>query len=142
MIFLHRDARLMPRRKAAWASWNVLQTEANAGRQISVTYWMNRLQNLDPRRPLFVSLNPPREPDPALTFARYTSDHPQFNAPALAAQKRLERLQGARHTWFCGAWTGYGFHEDGLRSGLAVAAALGAHAPWAVNSTFATQAAE
>lgn len=141
-VFLHRDARLMPRRKAAWASWNVLQTEANAGRQISVTYWMNRLQNLDPGHPLFVSLNPPREPDPALTFARYTYDHPQFNAPALAAQKRLERLQGARHTWFCGAWTGYGFHEDGLRSGLAVAAALGAHAPWAVNSTLATQAAE
>lgn len=141
-VFLHRDARLMPRRKAAWASWNVLQTEANAGRQISVTYWMNRLQNLDPRCPLFVSLNPPREPDPSLTFARYTYDHPQFNAPALAAQNSLGRIQGERHTWFCGAWTRYGFHEDGLRSGLAAAAALGAQAPWAAVPAYAAQAAE
>ena len=141
-VFLHRDARLMPRRKAAWASWNVLQAQASAGRQISVTYWMNRLQNLDPRCPLFVSLNPPREPDPSLTFARYTYDHPQFNAPALAAQNSLESIQGGRHTWFCGAWTRYGFHEDGLRSGLAVAAALGAQAPWAAVPAFAAQAAE
>ena len=74
-----------------------------------------------PTCPLFVSLNPPFEPKPALTFARFNCDHPQFDAAAFAAQKRLDDIQGANRTWFCGAWTGYGFHEDGLRSGLAVA---------------------
>lgn len=141
-VFLHRDKRLMPRRRAAWASWNVLQAQDADVSRISVTYWMNRLQNLDPTRPLFVSLNPPRAPDPALTFARYAYDHPQFNAPALAAQRRLPDLQGVRRTWFCGAWTGYGFHEDGLRSGLDVAASLGAAAPWADQRTLALKAAE
>jgi predicted NAD/FAD-binding protein len=75
-------------------------------------------------------LNPPVAPDPALTFGKYLCEHPQYNAAAFAAQKRLPEIQGKRHTWFCGAWTGYGFHEDGLRSGLAVAEALGAAAPW------------
>ena len=141
-VFLHRDKRLMPRRRAAWASWNVLRAQGADGSKISVTYWMNRLQNLDAARPLFVSLNPPREPDPALTFARYTYDHPQFNAPALAAQQRLESIQGRRRTWFCGAWTRYGFHEDGLRSGLDVAASLGAAAPWSDSEALALKAAE
>ena len=141
-VYLHRDTTLMPRRKAAWASWNVLQEAGREDSQISVTYWMNRLQNLDPLRPLFVSLNPPRPPRPELTFATYSYDHPQFDAPALAARRRLDAIQGQRRTWFCGAWTGYGFHEDGLRSGLAVAAALGAAAPWEVGRPLATQAAE
>ena len=91
---------------------------------------MNRLQGIDDDKPLFVSLNPPFEPDPELTFGKYICEHPQYNAAAFAAQKRLGEIQGRRHTWFCGAWTGYGFHEDGLRSGLAVAEALGAAAPW------------
>ena len=91
---------------------------------------MNELQGIDHDKPLFVSLNPPVAPDPALTFGKYLCEHPQYNATAFAAQKRLPEIQGRRHTWFCGAWTGYGFHEDGLRSGLAVAEALGAVAPW------------
>jgi predicted NAD/FAD-binding protein len=91
---------------------------------------MKELQAIDHDKPLFVSLNPPVAPDPALTFGKYLCEHPQYNATAFAAQKRLPEIQGQRHTWFCGAWTGYGFHEDGLRSGLAVAEALGAVAPW------------
>ena len=91
---------------------------------------MNELQGIDHDKPLFVSLNPPVAPDPALTFGKYLCEHPQYNATAFAAQKHLPEIQGRRHTWFCGAWTGYGFHEDGLRSGLAVAEALGAVAPW------------
>ncbi len=91
---------------------------------VAVTYWMNRLQGIDPDKPLFVSLNPPFEPAPELTFGQYLCEHPQYDAAAFAAQKRLGEIQGQRHTWFCGAWTGYGFHEDGLRSGLAVAEAL------------------
>jgi predicted NAD/FAD-binding protein len=103
---------------------------------------MNRLQGIDEDKPLFVSLNPPFEPDPALTFGRYMCDHPQYNAAAFAAQKQLDDIQGRRHTWFCGAWTGYGFHEDGLRSGLAVAEALGAAVPWREPPPELAQAAE
>lgn len=132
VIYLHRDVRFMPKRRHAWASWNFLrwQREGEAANDVAVTYWMNPLQGIDADKPLFVSLNPPFEPDPALTFGKYMVEHPQYNAAAFAAQKRLGEIQGRHHTWFCGAWTGYGFHEDGLRSGLAVAQALGAAVPW------------
>ena len=132
IAYLHRDIRLMPKRKNAWASWNLLRWTRvdEAPNDVAVTYWMNPLQNIDDDKPLFVSLNPPFKPDPALTFGRYLCDHPQYDRAAFAAQKRLGEIQGQRHTWFCGAWTGYGFHEDGLRSGLAVAEALGATVPW------------
>ena len=126
-VYLHRDTRLMPKRRRAWAAWNFLRGNGRgeADGDVAVTYWMNALQHIDPDKPLFVSLNPPFEPDPALTFARFSCDHPQFDAAAFAAQARLDDIQGTNRTWFCGAWTGYGFHEDGLRSGLAVAERLG-----------------
>ena len=101
---------------------------------------MNRLQGIDQDKPLFVSLNPPFAPAPELTFGKYMCEHPQYNAAAFAAQKRLHEIQGKRCTWFCGAWTGYGFHEDGLRSGLVVAEALGATVPW--RTPLLAQAAE
>ena len=131
-IYLHRDIRLMPKRRRVWAAWNFLRwpRQGTALNDVAVTYWMNELQGIDKNRPLFVSLNPPFEPDPKLTFGQYTCEHPQYDAAAFAAQQRLKDIQGKRHTWFCGAWTGYGFHEDGIRSGLAVAEALGATAPW------------
>lgn len=143
-IYLHRDARLMPKRRRAWASWNFLrwQRQGMPMNDVAVTYWMNRLQGIDESKPLFVSLNPPFAPDPDLTFGKYMCEHPQYNAAAFAAQKRLGEIQGRRHTWFCGAWTGYGFHEDGLRSGLAVAEALGAIAPWNEPPTALAEAAE
>jgi predicted NAD/FAD-binding protein len=143
-VYLHRDTRLMPKRRRAWASWNFLrwQREGRAVNDVAVTYWMNRLQGIDPDKPLFVSLNPPFEPAPELTFGQYLCEHPQYNAAAFAAQKRLGEIQGQRHTWFCGAWTGYGFHEDGLRSGLAVAEALGAVAPWREAPVELAEAAE
>ncbi len=143
-VYLHRDPRLMPKRRRAWASWNFLrwQREGMAENDVAVTYWMNPLQGIGEDKPLFVSLNPPFEPDPALTFGRYMCEHPQYNAAAFAAQKQLDDIQGRRHTWFCGAWTGYGFHEDGLRSGLAVAEALGAAVPWREPMPELAQAAE
>lgn len=130
-VVLHRDAHLMPRRRAAWAAWNYLRRE-NEGddTEVSVTYWMNRLQGIDPAHPLFVTLNPTTEPRRDSVFGEWTFDHPQYDARALSAQNRLDEIQGLRHTWFCGAWTGYGFHEDGLRSGLDAARALGATVPW------------
>jgi predicted NAD/FAD-binding protein len=143
-VYLHRDVRLMPKRRRAWASWNFLrwQRESACENDVAVTYWMNRLQGIDDDKPLFVSLNPPFEPDPSLTFGRFMCEHPRYNAAAFAAQKRLSEFQGPRHTWFCGAWTGYGFHEDGLRSGLAVAEALGATVPWRETPPELAQAAE
>lgn len=144
VVYLHRDTRLMPKRRNAWASWNFLRwnREGSTVNDVAVTYWMNRLQGIADDKPLFVSLNPPFAPDPALTFGRYMCEHPQYNAKAFAAQKRLGEIQGQRHTWFAGAWTGYGFHEDGLRSGLAVAEALGATVPWRVMQPELSEAAE
>jgi uncharacterized protein len=143
-VYLHRDIGLMPKRRRAWGSWNFLRwrRQGTTANDVAVTYWMNRLQGIDDDKPLFVSLNPPFEPDPALTFGKFMCEHPQYNAAAFTAQKRLAEIQGKRHTWFCGAWTGYGFHEDGLRSGLAVAEALGAIAPWRELSPQLAEAAE
>lgn len=143
-IYLHRDARLMPKRKRVWAAWNFLRwpRQGTALNDVAVTYWMNELQGIDKAKPLFVSLNPPFEPDPELTFGKYICEHPQYDAKAFAAQQRLDDIQGKRHTWFCGAWTGYGFHEDGIRSGLAIADALGVTAPWRETVTELAEAAE
>jgi len=143
-IYLHRDTRLMPRRRRAWASWNFLRwaRQGTTANDVAVTYWMNELQGIDKNKPLFVSLNPPFEPEPSLTFGKYICEHPQYDAAAFAAQKHLEDIQGKRHTWFCGAWTGYGFHEDGLRSALSVAEALGAIAPWREAPAELAEAAE
>ena len=143
-VYLHRDVRLMPKRRRAWASWNFLrwQRQGTTVNDVAVTYWMNQLQGIDEDKPLFVSLNPPFEPAPELTFGKYICEHPQYNAAAFAAQKRLGEIQGKRHTWFCGAWTGYGFHEDGLRSGLDIAEALGVSVPWRQPPPELAQAAE
>ncbi|BBK38023.1 NAD/FAD-binding protein [Allostella sp. ATCC 35155] len=128
---LHGDARLMPRRRSVWSSWNYLaERDADGERDVAVTYWMNRLQSLDPQVPLFLSLNPVTEPDPATVHGSFQYAHPIFDQPVIAAQAALPQIQGRRRTWYCGAWTGYGFHEDGLKSGLAVAARLGAHPAW------------
>jgi predicted NAD/FAD-binding protein len=126
-VFLHRDPALMPKRKAAWGSWSYMAGRDGAA---GVTYWMNRLQSLELTKPLFVSLNPPSAPDPALTFAEFACDHPQFDAVALAAQERFGGIQGRGGVWYAGAWLGHGFHEDGLTAGLRVALTLGGEVPW------------
>jgi len=132
LAVLHADPAWMPRRRRAWASWNYISQRAGASKQLSMTYWMNRLQSL-PGRPLFVTLNPDNEPRADLVIRRETYHHPRFDAAAMAAQKQLWSLQGIRNTWFCGAYFGAGFHEDGLQAGLAVAEALGGvKRPWAV----------
>lgn len=127
-VVVHRDMALMPRRRAAWASWNLLRRQGSD--KAAVTYWMNALQSLPETCPLFVTLNPDREVDPARTFASLAYDHPVYDQAAISAQGRLASIQGANRVWFAGAWTGYGFHEDGLRSGLSAGEALGGGAPW------------
>jgi len=128
---LHSDPALMPRRRAVWAAWNYVAPSAPApGSRISVTYWMNRLQNIDERYPLFVSMNPIAEPDPALVHGRFAYAHPVFDHAALAAQTAMPRIQGRGGVHYAGAWLGYGFHEDGLRAAIETAARLGVAPPW------------
>ncbi|HTV67046.1 MAG TPA: FAD-dependent oxidoreductase [Rhizobiaceae bacterium] len=129
-VVLHRDPRLMPKRRAVWSAWNYLRASDDEEAEVCVTYWMNRLQGIDERMPLFISLNPTIEPREELVFGEWSFAHPQFDSAALSAQARLDDIQHTRRTSFAGAWTGHGFHEDGLRSGIDAAVALGATVPW------------
>lgn len=131
VAWLHSDPALMPKRRAAWASWCYLANRRQAQGKVAVSYWMNRLQHLPGETPILVTLNPWREPDEKLRYQRFDYQHPQFNISALEAQRQLWQLQGGNRTWFCGSYFGHGFHEDGVQSGLAVAEALGGVTrPW------------
>ena len=139
LAVLHRDPALMPRRRAVWSSWNYLASRQGESGQAAptVTYWMNRLQPHLPQGPgaqaLFVTLNPAVPPHPDHLLRTEVYEHPRFDAAGIAAQRELWSLQGRQRTWFCGAWFGSGFHEDGLQAGLAVAEALGGvRRPWSV----------
>lgn len=128
---LHRDPRLMPQRSKVWSSWNLMSRgTGDADRPVAVTYWMNRLQGIDRNHPLFVTLNPHVEPDPATVFATFDYAHPLYDRAAFDAQAGMDAIQGRGGVWYAGAWLGFGFHEDGLRSGLRVASALGARPSW------------
>lgn len=123
---LHTDASVMPARRLAWAAWNYERAADGPREQAAVClhYWLNRLQPVPFRTPVIVSLNPAREPREETVQGEFDYAHPVFDMAAIAAQRRVPSLQGVAGTWFCGAWTRYGFHEDGLLSGLAVAQAL------------------
>jgi uncharacterized protein len=132
LAVLHTDESLMPRRRAVWASWNYIGGEP-APERVCVTYWMNKLQGLPTRTNVFVTLNPSRPPREESVLGSEVYDHPLFDAKAIAAQKKLWRLQGERNVWYCGAHFGSGFHEDALQAGLAVAEQLGGvRRPWSV----------
>ncbi len=126
---LHTDARLMPTAKAAWASWVYGAGGNSRDSDVSVTYWMNKLQSL-PGDDVFVSLNPDREIAADRVIDRHVFRHPMFDSAAVAAQDELAFIQGVRGLWFCGAWQRYGFHEDGLWSAVRVAKAKGVSIPW------------
>jgi predicted NAD/FAD-binding protein len=131
---LHSDRALMPRRRQVWSAWNYLGRVGPQGdTTLCVTYWMNRLQGLPGATPLFVTLNPIQPPAPRTVIRREMFEHPRFDAAALRAQKSLWSIQGEGGVWWCGAYFGSGFHEDGLQSGLAVAEAIGGvRRPWTV----------
>lgn len=135
LAVLHSDTRLMPQRKRVWSSWNYIGDSVEGeDSQLCVTYWMNRLQGLDPRADLFLTLNPTRDIAANAVMQQFNYTHPLFNQKALDAQQDLWRLQGRRNTWFCGSYFGHGFHEDALQSGLAAAEGLsGLRRPWQVN---------
>lgn len=131
---LHSDESLMPRHHGVWSSWNYMADGHQGERKVSVSYWMNSLQHLPCAESVILSLNPLRAPRPQTVYGRYSYQHPVFNQAALAAQRELWSLQGRQRSWFCGSYFGYGFHEDGIQSGLAVAEQLGGHSrPWTLS---------
>ncbi len=131
LAILHTDASLMPKRRAVWSAWNYLSNGmGDHGQEVSVTYWMNRLQSLETKLPLLVSLNPLRAPDTASVLVTRQYRHPQFDAAAMDAQALLPTIQGTDRLYFAGAWSGWGFHEDGIASAVRVAGLLGINAPW------------
>jgi hypothetical protein len=128
---LHTDPALMPRRPSQWSSWNYVGDNPEGG--CVVSYWMNKLQRIESREQIFLTLNPRTMPRAETILYDTEYEHPLFNAAAIRAQEQLWSLQGVRKTWFCGAHFGAGFHEDGLQSGLAVAEQLGGvRRPWNV----------
>jgi predicted NAD/FAD-binding protein len=123
---LHTDASVLPANPKTWAAWNY-ERAASSERESSrvcLHYLLNRLQRIPFTQPVVVSLNPLHDIDPATIVGEYDYAHPVFDLAAIEAQKRLPLLQGQQHTWYAGAWTGYGFHEDGLKSGLQVGRSL------------------
>lgn len=125
---LHTDASQLPRDRRAWAAWNALVPHQPED-ACTVSYCMNILQSLDAPVPLVVTLNRTAAIDPSRILRRMTYHHPVYTRASVAAQRRRAEIDGVNRTWFCGAWWGYGFHEDGMRSGVDVAAALGARWP-------------
>ncbi|GIX37763.1 MAG: dehydrogenase [Silanimonas sp.] len=123
-VVLHTDRRLLPRNRKAWAAWNAF-VPAEPEAECSVSYCMNLLQGLDSPEPFVVTLNRSAAIDPSRVLARMVYHHPVYTHASVAAQARVGEINGRRHTWFAGAWQGFGFHEDGMRAGVAAAAGLG-----------------
>ncbi len=119
-VFLHTDKTLMPKYKKVWASWNYIEGTSHK-KKLSVTYWMNKLQKLETKRNIFVTLNPDKIPSGKKFIKKIIYHHPLFDHNTFKNQKKIEEIQGKKRLWFCGAYLGYGFHEDGIKSGLSVA---------------------
>lgn len=131
LAILHTDRRFLPRRESLWSAWNYLSI-GDDSRAVCVSYLLNRLQQLPFQTPLMVTLNPPPDLAPRNEIARFEYAHPVFDQAAIEAQTRLGGIQGRRRAWFCGAWCGYGFHEDGLKSALRIIGDFDVEAPWPV----------
>lgn len=128
---LHTDTRLLPASRRVWASWNYLTHRQGVDEQaVSVSYYMNHLHRLDSRQHYIISLNPWQEPHPDTVLGEYHWRHPVMDTAAVEAQRRLPALQGQSGVYLAGAWTGFGFHEDGMRSAVEVARRLGVVPPW------------
>ena len=125
---LHTDATLLPRRRKAWAAWNALVPKAES-EQCTVSYCMNLLQSLDAPEPIVVTLNRTAQIAPEKILRRMRYQHPVYTQASVAAQARKAEIQGMNRTWFAGAYWGWGFHEDGIRSAVEVANALGVRWP-------------
>jgi uncharacterized protein len=130
LAVLHTDASVMPKNHRAWAAWNYVggggaqDVASHAPQRVCLHYWLNRLQPLPTVKPVFVSLNPVVAMAPQCVLGQYDYAHPVFDTAAIQAQALLPALQGQQHTYYAGAWMGYGFHEDGFKAGVAAAQAV------------------
>ena len=131
-VVLHSDDTRMPKLKNVWSSWNFITSNVknSFNMPIEVTYGMNKLQSIKGKKNYFVSLNPSKEIDPTLVYYQTSYSHPVYDSDTFNAQKRLNALQGENSLYFAGAKMGFGFHEDGLNSGLDVAKLLGCEPSW------------
>jgi len=131
---VHTDKRFMPVRRNVWSSWNYLSTTSASGRSdVCLTYWMNRLQPfIGTKKDIFVTMNPLIPVKKETIIAEYNYEHPAYTLNTIQSQKELPQIQGKNKLWFAGAWTNFGFHEDGLTSGLRVAELMGAKCPFPV----------
>ena len=133
IAYLHSDNTLMPKNKKAWSSWNFIKNKKEYN-DFTLTYWMNNLQKLQTKKEYFVTINPKNIPKTTHNETNFT--HPKFNIQTLKAQSKLKDLQGVNNTFFCGAYHGYGFHEDGIQSAAYVAKMLGVDIPWKRDNNF------
>ena len=131
-VYLHSDKNLMPQNKKTWSSWNYLSTQQTVHKS-SVTYWMNILQNLNTSLNIFVSLNPYKKPKKGSIHKILYYEHPVFNLETNKAQYKLETIQGDNNIYYAGAWTAYGFHEDGIKSAVKITRLLDVKIPWDTN---------
>ncbi len=130
-IVVHRDKSFMPKNKGCWASWVYLsEVQVDKKSTVSLSYWMNNLQELDTDQDIFVTLNAGRRPQEDLIIDEHVFFHPIFDLKAIKAQERIKDVQGKNGVWFCGAYQRYGFHEDGLLSAVNVAKTIGVDIPW------------
>ena len=140
-VVLHSSKQFMPKNKSLWSSWNYTSSldsiRKNNEKPIQVTYWMNLLQNIDKKYPLFVTLNPEEGSiSKNKIYEEILYEHPILDENALKGQSKLENIQGLNNIWFAGAWTKYGFHEDGIKSALHIAKKLGTNSPWKLDSIY------
>jgi predicted NAD/FAD-binding protein len=128
---LHTDTQLLPKNQKVWSAWNYIGARAGQDDSaVCVSYLLNQLQRLDVKTPVIVTLNPAIEPDPSKVLRSFDYEHPIFDQAAIDGQAALAEIQGKNQVWFAGAWSGYGFHEDGLKSALRVARELNAAPQW------------
>ena len=131
--YLHSDKSMMPKNKKTWSSWNFIKGEKE-NINFTLTYWMNNLQKLETSKEYFVTINPEKTPENTHNETFFT--HPKFNLETMKSQSKLKDLQGDKNTFFCGAYHGYGFHEDGIQSAVYVSKVLGADIPWKRDNNF------
>ena len=131
--YLHSDRSLMPKNSKTWSSWNFMKSE-KANSNFTLTYWMNNLQKLETSKEYFVTINPENIPDNTYNETFFT--HPKFNLQTMKSQSKLKDLQGINNTFFCGAYHGYGFHEDGIQSAVYISKMLGIDIPWKRDNKF------
>jgi predicted NAD/FAD-binding protein len=131
LAILHTDTSLLPRRKKVWSAWNYMAaSDSGTDRPVAVSYLLNQLQPLPFKTPVIVTLNPHQAIDSSKVIAQFNYEHPVLDMRAARAQKMIGSIQGTQQAWFCGAWAGYGFHEDGLKSALRVVRDFGITPPW------------